>query len=126
MASAGIAVSGLRELTRGLEKAGVDVEELKDVMGRVADEAADTMRPLVPVKSGKLRASVRPNRAKGKAIVTVGTARVPYAAPIQYGWSARGIKPSRFVERTDQAMETRAVELLEQGWADIAERHGLA
>lgn len=126
MATSGIAVSGLREFTRNLERAGVDVEELKDVMGRVASEAADTMQPFVPSRSGKLRASVRGNRAKGKAVVTIGTARVPYAAAIQYGWPARNIKPARFVERTDAVMEDRAVQLLEEGWGDIAERHGLA
>jgi len=122
----GVYVSGLREITRGFEKAGVDVEELKDVMGKVASEAADSMQAFVPTRTGALRASVRGNRAKGKAVVTAGKARVPYAAPIQWGWAKRGIKPAKFVERTDDVMETRSVQILEQGWADIAERNGLA
>lgn len=124
--TAGVYVAGLRDITRSLEQAGVDVEELKDVMGTVAAEAATTMQGFVPTRSGRLRDSVRGNRAKGKAIVTIGGARVPYARAIQYGWAARNIQPARFIEKTDAVMETRAVQLLEDGWGDIAERHGLA
>ena len=123
--TAGVYVAGLRDITRSLEGAGVDVEELKDVMGTVAAEAATTMQGFVPTRSGRLRDSVRGNRAKGKAIVSIGGARVPYASPIQYGWAARNIKPARFIEKTDAVMETRAVQLLEAGWSAIAERHGL-
>ena len=73
-AKSGVYIQGLREITRGMEKAGVDVEELKDVMGRIADEATRIMQPLIPKRSGALRASARGNRAKGKAVVTI-TAR---------------------------------------------------
>lgn len=126
MASGGVYIEGLRETTRAFEKAGVDVEELKEAMGRVASEAADTMQGFTPTRSGALRASVRGNRAKGKAVVTIGKARVPYAGPIAYGWAKRNIRPANFIPRTDQVMETRAPALLEQGWADIIERNGLA
>ncbi|GAB7003915.1 hypothetical protein JCM18899A_13870 [Nocardioides sp. AN3] len=126
MAKAGVYITGLREITRAMEKAGVDVEELKDVMGPIAAEAARVMEPFIPKRSGALRASARPNRAKGKAIVTIGKARTAYAAPIQWGWPRRNIRPARFVERTDAVMETKAPEMLEQGWAEIVERHGLA
>lgn len=125
MPSSGVYITGLREMTRAMEKAGVDVEELKDVMGDIATEATRVMQPYIPSKSGALRASARGNRAKGKAVVTIGKARTPYAAPIQWGWPRRNIKPARFVERTDEVMETKVVQMLEQGWTKIAERHGL-
>lgn len=118
-------VSGLREITRAMEKAGVDVEELKDAMGAVAAEAATTMQGFVPTRTGRLRGSVRGNRAKGKAIVTAGTARVPYAGAVQYGWPRRNIKPARYVERTDAVMDDRAAAILEAGWEEIANRNGL-
>lgn len=119
-------IQGLREMTRAMEKAGVDVGDLKEVMGGIADEASRTMQRFVPVRKGNLRGSIRGNKAKGKAIVTAGKAKVQYAGPIQYGWRARGIRPAHYVERTDAVMDTRAPEMLEQGWAKIAERHGLA
>lgn len=125
MAGEGVYVTGLREITRAMEKAGVDVEELKDVMGDIASEATNVMQPLIPSRSGSLRASARGNRAKGKAVVTIGKARTPYAGAINYGWAKRGIKPSNFVSRTDSVMNTRVVEMLEAGWAEIAKRNGL-
>lgn len=121
----GVYVQGLREITAGLVKAGVDLEDLKDVMGQIATRATETMRPHIPTRSGALRASARGNRAKGKAVVTIGKARTPYAGPIQYGWARRNIRPARYVEATDHAMETIAPDLLEAGWARIAERNGL-
>lgn len=125
MSSGGVHIEGLRETTRAMEKAGVDVEDLKEVMGRIATEASDTMQGFMPHRSGALRASTRGNRAKGKAIVMVGKARVPYAGPIAYGWKARGIRPGTFIQRTDRVMETRAPALLEEGWQLITEKYGL-
>lgn len=125
MAAGGVYVTGLKATTKALVAAGVDLEDLKDVMGEVAAEAADTLRPLLPTKSGALHNSVRGNRAKGVALVTIGKARVPYAGPIIYGWPARGIRPSGAIDRTDAVMEHRAPEILERGWARIAEKNGL-
>lgn len=120
-----VRVEGLNEMTRAFAAAGVDVEELKDVMGGIAAEAASTMQRFVPSRTGRLRASVRGNRAKGKAVVTAGRARVPYAGAINYGWPKRGIKAANFTGKTDAALDDKIPDLLEQGWADIAERHGL-
>ena len=92
-------------------------DPLKDVMPRTPPEAADTMRGFTPRRTGRLADSARGNRAKGNATVTVGTARINYAWAVQ--------RRAGFIEKTDKAMETRTVQLLEDGWADIAERHGL-
>lgn len=126
MPTSGVHVEGLRDKVRALERLGVDVEEVKDVMGEVAAAAARTITPFLPVRTGKLRGSARPNRAKGSAVVTIGRASVPYAGPIIYGWPKRHIESSQAVERTDAVMETKAVELLEAGFQTICERHGLA
>ncbi len=121
----GVHVEGLRETTRAFEKAGVEVDDLKDVMGAIATEARDTLAPLLPRCSGKLAGSARPNRAKGTAVVNVGGARVPYAGPVIYGWPKRNIRHSLAVPKTDAHMEKRAPELLAEGWNTIAERNGL-
>lgn len=122
----GIHVDGLKETTAALVAAGADVEDLKDVLGSVASEAADTMRGYVPVGSvlqprrAHVRDTIRPNRAKGAAIVTIGGAKAPHAQVL------RASHPSRFVEKTDTHMETRAVEILTDGWNEIAKRNGLS
>lgn len=120
-----IAVEGLRDKVRALERAGAEVEDLKDAMGAVAKLAADTMAGFAPSKTGALRASIRGNRAKGKAVVTAGKARVRYAGPINYGWAARNIAPANFIAKTDKVMETKAAQLLEDGINDILTRENL-
>jgi hypothetical protein len=121
----GIHVEGLRETTRALEKAGVDVDDLKGVMSAIATEARDTLAPMLPRRSGRLAGSARPNRAKGTAVVNIGGARVPYAGAILYGWPKRHIRPSLAIPKTDAVMERRAPELLAEGWNSIAEKNGL-
>jgi hypothetical protein len=122
----GIHVEGLRETSAALIAAGAEVDDLKDVLGSIAAEAAETMRGYVPVGStpqaGRVhvRDTIRPNRAKGAAIVTLGGAKAPHAHVL------RATHPSKFVERTDTHMETRAVEMLTDGWDEIAKRNGLS
>lgn len=117
-------VEGLRETVRALERAGVEVNDLKDVFGGVAAEAADVARGFTPRRTGALQGSIRGNRAKNKAVVTFGKARVPYAGPIIYGWRKRNITGSRTLERTDAVMDGRAPQMLERGIARIIERYG--
>jgi hypothetical protein len=120
-----VQVEGLREYIRALEQAGVEVEDMKDVFGEIASESADVARPVVPRRTGALAGTVRGNRAKNKAVVTIGKARTPYAGPIIWGWPSRGIRASPVVPRTNQYMETRAPELLETGLERLMEGLGL-
>lgn len=122
----GLQVQGLREALRELEAAGAAVADLKDVMGEIADKAVSVMRPYVPSRSGRLRASVRGNKAKGKAVVTIGRARMGYAGPINYGWRARGIRPANFTGKTDAAMDGIAAQMLEAGIDKIITEKGLS
>lgn len=126
MAATGVHVEGLRDKVRALEAAGVEVAELKDVMGGIASTGAEILAGYLPSRTGRLRGTARGNKAKGSAVVTVGRASVPYAGPIIYGWPKRNIHASQAIEQTDRIMETKAVEMLEAGFQTICERHGLA
>lgn len=121
----GVHVEGLRETIKGLERMGVEAQELKDVMGPIAAEAAETAQRFIPELSGALRRSARGNKAKAKAVVTVGSVRLPYAGPIAWGWEQHNIRPSLFPQKTDRVMEKKAPEMLEVGLQKIIERHGL-
>lgn len=110
-----VEVEGLRKALREMEKLGVDVEDMKDVFAGIATEASHVMEALTPSKSGALRASIRSNRAKNKAVVRIGKARVPYAGAINYGWPKRNIHPASFTGRTDAVMEEKAEDMLLDG-----------
>lgn len=120
-----VQVDGLREMTRSLEKAGAELDDLKDVFSGIAATASAQAQQLTPRASGALKASVRPNRAKNKSVVTFGSARVKYAGPILYGWPARGITASRTIPRTDAYMADRAPQMLEEGLRDVFRKIGI-
>lgn len=118
-------VSGLRETIRGLETLGVELDDLKDVFGGIAREAAEIIADAAPSKSGRLRASVRGNRAKNKATVQAGSARVRYAAPVNYGWPRRHIRAHEFMQAADERLGPQLVDRLEQGITDAIRKAGL-
>jgi len=120
-----VRVEGLNKTLRALQSYGVEVADLKDVMAGIAREGATLASRYAPKRSGRLRGTVRGNKAKGKAVVIAGRARVPYAGAINYGWPSRGIKPALFMQRADKELAPRAVEMLEAGLDEAARKVGL-
>jgi hypothetical protein len=103
--SAQVRVQGLPKLRRELKAFQGDVEDLKAANAAVSSLVASAASARAPRRSGALAASVRGNRAAGRASVMAGGARTPYAGPIHYGWPARGIEGNAFVVDAAQATE---------------------
>ncbi len=96
--SSGVHVEGLRETVRRLERLGVDTQDLKDAFGQISAEVVSEASVLVPVKSGRLKTSIRAAKTKNKAVVRAGTgSRAPHAGVINYGWPARSIAATDFL-----------------------------
>lgn len=119
-----VAVTGLKETVKNLERLGVEVDDLKDVFSALAREAAEINQNAAPRRSGKLQASVRGNRAKNKAVVSAGGARVPYARLINYGNPKRNIRPRYFMQEADRILGPRLDERLEQGLSEVIRKAG--
>lgn len=109
----GFKVEGLNRVVRDLQAIGVEVEDLKAAFSKLAEEGARRASAHVRSKSGRLAADVRGNRAKSKAVVIAGRAKVPYAGPINYGWPARNIAAQGFMQAADAEMQPLALRLLE-------------
>jgi len=95
-----IEVFGGRELRRTLNRVGDDIT--KDALKRANKEAAELVaaeaRRLVPVESGRLKASIRATGGVASGSVKAGNkVRVPYAGVIHYGWPARNIRATPFI-----------------------------
>lgn len=120
----GYRVEGLAAVTRGLRAIGLDVDDLKGAFGAIASEGARIAAAAAPRKSGRLAGNVRGNRARSKATVTAGGAAVPYAGPINYGWPKRGIAAAGFMQKADEEMRPRAVQLLEDEINSAIKRRG--
>lgn len=102
-----VRADGLRQLQRDLRELGDDLSDLKDANARVAElVSAEASRRAPKGPTGRLAASVRGNRAAGRATVQAGRASVPYAGPIHYGWPAHGIAAQPFVTDAAQALES--------------------
>lgn len=125
MASGGVRITGLREVVRGLEKMGVEVDDLKDAFAPIAAEGAEIAAGFVQSRSGKLAGSLRGNRAKNRAVITAGGARARYAGPQNYGWRRRNIEPQGFMQKADQVLQTRSRVLLEDALNSAIRRSGL-
>lgn len=121
----GFQVEGLGPVVRALQDMGVEVDDLKDAFSAIADKGAQLASSYAPVLTGALAGDVRGNRAKSKAVVTVGRAALPYAGPINYGWAAHNIEPSGFLQRADEAMRPYALQQLEDEINQQIRRRGL-
>jgi hypothetical protein len=125
MANDGRYVEGLRSTVRQLEQLGVEVDDLKDVFGPIAEDGAQIASAAAPSRSGRLRASIRGNRAKNKAVIRGGSKRVPYLAPLNYGWPKRNIRGRGFMQEPDRVIGPQLAERLEAGLRDVIERNNL-
>jgi hypothetical protein len=119
-------ITGLREVVRNLEKIGVDVADLKEVFTNIGEMVRADAAVLAPSKSGRLAASIKPTKTKNKAAIRAGSARVPYAGAINYGWPKRGIRPANFMKRAIDADTPRALEMMDEGIGEIIRRYGMA
>ena len=101
----GLKVKNLKEVTKALQAIGVPNDAVKAAGKASAEAVMNEARLLVPVRSGKLRDSIRlAATARGKVTIQAGNNRtsrsgVPYANPIHWGWFRRGIKPNPFFSK---------------------------
>ncbi|GAB3251369.1 hypothetical protein GCM10027425_09260 [Alteromonas gracilis] len=105
----GVRIDGLKKLRRDLRRLGSDLSDFKDANAAAASLVASEAAKRAPRRpgSGRLARSGRGNRAAGRASVLFGGAAVPYAGPIHWGWTARGIEPQPFVAAAAQDTEAR-------------------
>jgi HK97 gp10 family phage protein len=98
----GIKVVNLKQITKALQAIGVPNDAIKDAGKQAAESVIGEAQRIVPVRSGKLRDSIRlASNARGKVTIQAGNNRssksgVPYANPIHWGWFKRNIKPQPF------------------------------
>lgn len=134
-----VKVEGLNRVVRDLQKTGADVLDLKAVFSEIAAEGAHIAARFAPARSGKLKATIRGNKAKNRAQIIAGRAKVPYAGAINYGWKTGhagkprrgggwplGIAPAHFLAKADAELQERAPQMMEDGLSRIIEGNDLS
>lgn len=81
------------ELRKALRYIGDDglKKQLKDANRAAARVVADVAEPDIPVRTGRLKASLRVRGSQRDASVVVGGARVPYARKVRFVRSKRSV-----------------------------------
>jgi hypothetical protein len=83
----GIKVQGLQDALKALKAIGTPTAEVSAAAQQAGEIVASMSRSLVPVKSGKLRATIKAKKQARKVLVSAGNnTTVPYANPIHWGW----------------------------------------
>ncbi len=118
-----IKTDGLAKLNRAMTAAGIDSEDNRELMYRLGEIVADEAKSLAPVRSGRIRDSIRPGRGKTKAVVRAGFRSVPYAPVIHYGWAEHNIEAQPYMLQALQNKRDEVIRVFEQGIAQLTEKH---
>ena len=124
-----IEVEGLPDLLRTLRKVGDSGlrDAVKDANRQVARQVVDKALPNVPVRSGKLKRSVRALATQRDARVKAGGGPVPYGPAVHWGTGPRRGKrgPHNIEGRPflyDAAQEVRQGREAERAYREALER----
>lgn len=101
-----VRVEGGRQLRAALRDMEGGLVDLRKANAEAATVAARAGAGEAPRRSGQLAASIRPGATQSAAIVRAGSARVPYAGVIEYGWAARHIAPHPFLRTGAEHTQT--------------------
>lgn len=86
-----ITISGVKEVTDTLNKLGRDIESNIELNKELSTTLSQKASALAPKLTGALASSVKGNPSAEKAQILAGSAAVPYAGVIEYGWPDRNI-----------------------------------
>lgn len=103
---AGVQIDNLNATVAGLKAMGAD-KELQKLNLEVGNRVLEQARPLVPVRSGQLLATLRVSKStKGVTMLAGRGELVPYANAQNWGWfydrkhmQAKNIKPTQFMNK---------------------------
>ena len=88
----GIDPGDMRLAIKAMRELGADTSVIKDAGYQAGLLLVARALPLVPVKTGRLKANVVPMRLLYGGGAQVAGSKVPYANPIHWGWAVVGPK----------------------------------
>ncbi len=144
MAGPVVKIEGAKELSRSFRAAGGTVKELSGAYRKVAQQLVPPAQREAPRRSGDLAASTRGRGQRTRAILTAGTARVPYAGPVHFGnpttktfpahkanpkrssGTLGRMRPNPWLYRTADRRRDEVTEAFEDHVGTVLRRYGLA
>ena len=120
-------IEGLREVQKALADLSVDLKnEMKPTHLKAAEIVVEGAKRIAPMRTGRLAASIRAAAVRTGGRVRVGSASVPYAGPIHFGWPARRITPQPFIYDALDPRRGEVAEVYAARLNDLIVRYGIA
>lgn len=118
-----VQVDGLKKLQRDLKKAENGLtKDVKAVNKEAAEIVAQEVRTRAPVRSGRLKKSVRAGATLTSGVVRIGNASTPYSKPIIFGWPKHHIKPNPFPYTALDVRRAEVMYLYEKRISEIVDK----
>lgn len=112
-----VEIANLNSVIRGFKKMGLKTQDLDGATSKIRNLVLPPAISNAPVKTGKLRSTVRAGKFVNKVEVSVGNnTTVLYANPIHWGWKKKRIEPNPWLidirdQKADQVEEIFVTEL---------------
>ena len=122
-----VVVEGLPQLSRQLRAFGdKSLPKAFRAAGKTAAQlVADAARSAVPKRTGRLAASLRAAGQARGAVVREGSAKVPYAGPVEFGGWPQGrpfVKEGRYIFPAAKEREREVAALFEREVGRVVEQ----
>jgi hypothetical protein len=98
---------------------------MKDTHRKAGEIIVKAATPFTPVDSGALSASLKSAPTQRQGRVRLGSAAVPYAGPIHFGWPARNIRPNPFIYQVLDSRRDEVLKLYERRIDEIITKYEL-
>lgn len=121
-----IQIQGLKETQKALRDLSDDLKtEMKSTHKQAAEIVVGAARQVAPFRTGRLAASIRAAAVMTGGRVRVGSAAVPYAGPIHFGWPARRIVPQPFIYDVLDGRRNEIAQLYAHRITGLIDQYGL-
>lgn len=100
-----VEIEGLNRFIRTCKAAGVDMSQFVEASRETANIVVFGAMSRAPKRSGNLAASIRAGKGRNRVVLYAGSASVPYANPIHWGWPGHGIRENKFALNAMQESE---------------------
>lgn len=118
-------VDGIKEVTDSLDKVEKNIRENLALNKELSSTIAQKASAMAPRLTGALASSVVGNPSADKAQIVAGSAAVPYAGVIEYGWPAKNKEAKPYLNKAVNDNLGYIIQKYEESIKDIVQKYDL-
>lgn len=120
-----IKLEGTQELQNLLTRLADDLESNTELNKDLSSNLAQKASSIAPRLTGSLASSIVGNPSAQKAQIVAGSAAVPYAGVIEYGWPDRNIEAQPYLNKAVNSNMGYIIERYNQSIGDNIKKYNL-